>query len=75
MIYVVIDDTGNASYGFENKAAEKRGDATPQQFDREALAIKRGKQLAKSAPGEVIAVYRLVKTICCEIGEPEVVDQ
>lgn len=72
MTYVVIDDTGNVSYGFKTKADEKRSDATPQQFEGEGEALKRAKHLAKCSPGEAIGVYRQVKTVMCPIGDPEV---
>lgn len=75
MTYVVIDETGNASYGFKSRADEKRGEAMPQSFETEAAAMKRAKQLAKDTPGEVIGVYKLVKTALCRITDPEVVDQ
>lgn len=72
MTYVVIADDGNVSYGFKTKKAEKDCEATPQQFEGETAAVKRAKELAKSSPGEVIGVYRQVKTVMCPIGDPEV---
>lgn len=75
MTYVVIADDGNVSFGFKDKKAEKECDATPQSFEAEASAMKRAKELARSSPGEVIGVYKLVKTTLCRIAEPEVVDQ
>lgn len=67
-MFVVVDDTGNISYGFPN--GNENQDAEPESFDDKAAAETRAAALARSEPGKAIGVYQLVSTTCADISEP-----
>lgn len=61
--FVVIDETGNVSYGTKDKR-----DAEPESFATFAKAEKRAKELAGCAPGVSIKIFELTGEAVAPIG-------
>lgn len=61
--FVVIDDTGNVSYGMKDKR-----DAEPESFATFAKADKRAKELAEYSPGTSIKIFELTGEAIAPVG-------
>lgn len=61
--FVVIDETGNVSYGMKGKE-----NAIPESFATKKAADKRATELAGFAPGQTIYVCQMVSEVTAPVG-------